>query len=160
VIKPKGIATDCSLIASSRSSLPLNASSAIGLDKASRAHPVSFWFVAIAYTDPLVPLQGIANDCSPIAASPSLLPLNALSAIGLDKASRARPVSIRVVAIAYTFVARASIGKPKRIANNCSPIASSCSSLPLNASSAIGLDKASRAHQVSIWFVASAYTDP
>jgi hypothetical protein len=41
VNKPKGIATDCSLIASSRSSLPLNASSAIGLDKASRERPVS-----------------------------------------------------------------------------------------------------------------------
>jgi hypothetical protein len=58
VIKPKGIATDCSLIASSRSSLPLNESSAIGLDKASRAHQVSIF----GLLRPLTPIREPSNE--------------------------------------------------------------------------------------------------
>jgi hypothetical protein len=100
--------------------------------------------------------QGSANDCSLIASLRSSLPLNALSAIGLTK----RRENVRCLYLVCCLRLYRSVIKPKGIATDCSLIASSRLSLPRNASSVIGLDTALRAHQVSIWFVAIAYTDP
>jgi hypothetical protein len=163
---------------------------------------VSIWFVAIAYTDPLVPSQDVVSashkESPTIAVS---LPLHVHHyrlmhrvRLGLTKRRESPTIAVSLPLHVHHYrlinrvrsgltkrrehirclylvccvrlyrsdgsVARRSIGKPQGIANDCSLIASSRLSLPLNASSAIGLGKASRAHHVSIWFVASAYTDP